>query len=143
MQETKMSNIIKVRADFIDLIGHLEKININYVDINELIGFIYIDPKNEFKYKISQVVNNKEVYTFQYIKSQNNQEILYEDIPNAIFNPNSLYDFDLDLENKTFKKIDEFKTVDHIIINMRALVENIHIPENSKNKNIFRKILGC
>ena len=46
-------NIITVRSEFIDLIGHLEKINIDYVNINNLIGFVYMDPKNEHTYKIS------------------------------------------------------------------------------------------
>ena len=134
MQETKISNIIKVRAEFIDLIGYLEKINIDYVDINELVGFIYMDPKNEFRYQISNIKNNKEVYTFQYVYQNNT----FEDIPNAIFIPNTLYDFDIDLDNKTFKKLDEFKTVEHTIINIKENIEN-----NKNNLSFIRKILGC
>jgi hypothetical protein len=48
--------------------------------------FIYIDPRNEFKYKISKVINNMETYTFQYHDNNN--------IPHAIFQPNILYDIE-------------------------------------------------
>ena len=138
MQETKLMKhkLIKLRAEFIDLLGYLEQQDFNYVDYNELVGFIYMDPKNEFRYKISKVTNNNETYTFQYIKLQSDDNISqFEDIPHAIFNPNTLFDFDIDLENKTFKKLDEYN---HIILNMNEKV----IPK-SPNKNIIRKIFGC
>jgi hypothetical protein len=139
-------NIITVRSEFIDLIGHLEKININYVNINNLIGFVYMDPKNEHTYKISRINNDNETYTFQYLKSNDD----YEDIPHATFNPITLYDFDVDVDNKIFKKMDEFKTIDHIILNIKSIITNIQIPDymakkQSRNiiKRFFRKIFGC
>ena len=124
---------IKVRGAFIDLMEYLEKINIDYADINMFIGFIYIDPKNEFRYKISQVNNNMEIYSFQYIINNNSHEI----IPNAIFSPNILYDLDIDLENRTFKKLDEYKMIDHIVINIKDDIIN------KKPMNIIRKLFGC
>jgi hypothetical protein len=143
MQETNLmkNKIIKLRAEFIDLLGYLEKQDINYVDYNELVGFIYMDPKNEFRYKISKVTNNNETYTFQYIKShsENNNIIQIEvDIPNAIFSPNILFDFDIDLENKTIKKLDEYN---HIMINIDDNSEKII--SKTSNKNIIRKLFGC
>ena len=139
-------NIITVRSEFIDLIGHLEKINIDYVNINNLIGFVYMDPKNEHTYKISRINNDNETYTFQYLKSNDD----YEDIPHATFSPITLYDFDVDVDNKTFKKMDEFKTIDHIILNIKSIITNIQIPDHmakkqSKNiiKRFFRRFFGC
>ncbi len=121
------TNLVKVRSEFIDLLGYLEKINIDYVDINSFVGFIYMDPKNEYKYKISIVENNAETYSFKYLEEQ---------IPNAIFFPNVLYDFDIDLVNKTFKKLDEYKIIDHLIL-------DIDIDIKQKNKSFIRKLFGC
>jgi hypothetical protein len=134
MQETNLptnSKIIRLRCEFIDLLDYLEKKDIEYVDINKFNEFIYIDPRNEFKYKISKVINNMETYTFQYHDNNN--------IPHAIFQPNILYDIDIDLENKTFKKLDEYKPIepDHIIISMQEDIKK------SKPMNIIRRLFGC
>ncbi len=132
----KKINTIIIRCEFIDLIDRLEKINYDYVDLNELNNFIYIDPKNENSYKISNVINNKETYLFQYKTSNGNINI-----PNAEFKHNVEYDFNLDLVNKIFKKIDEFVDVElHTIINMDI---DIDIEIVKKNKSLLRKILGC
>jgi hypothetical protein len=137
MNQIEMKNIktIKVRGEFIELMEYLEKINIDYADINMFIGFIYIDPKNEFRYKISQVNNNMEIYSFQYIINNNFHEI----IPNAIFSPNILYDLDIDLENRTFKKLDSYKPIepDHIVITIKEDIIK------KKSINIIRRLLGC
>jgi len=129
--ELKKFNIIKVRSEFIDLLGYLENININFVNINELLNYIYTDPLNEYRYKISEIENNNEIYIFKYLKENTN-----ESIPNAIFYPHVLYDFDIDLTNKIFKKLDEYKIVDHIII-------DLNIPNRKNKKSLIRKIFGC
>lgn len=132
----KIINQIIIRCEFIDLIDRLERINYDYVDINELNNFIYYDYKNENSYKISNIINNKETYIFQY-KTNNDNEFI--NIPNAIFYPKREYDFNLDLVNKIFKKMDEYDDVElHTIINM-----DIEIDVNKKNKSLFRKIFGC
>ena len=108
-----------MRGLFIDLLDKLEKINFDFVDINELNNFTYYDYKNNQNvintYKISNIINNKETYIFQYINSDNN----YINIPHAEFYPNTEYDFNLDLINKTFKKMDEFNDIElHTIIDI-------------------------
>jgi hypothetical protein len=133
-----MKEII-MRGLFIDLLDKLEKINFDFVDINELNNFTYYDYKNNQNvintYKISNIINNKETYIFQYINSDNN----YINIPHAEFYPNIEYDFNLDLINKTFKKMDEFNDIElHTIINI-----DFDIKQYKKNKSFFRKIFGC
>ena len=127
-----INKIIKVRGAFIDLMEYLEKINIDYADINQFVGFIYMEPQNEYKYKISEVENKEEIYKFKYYTENKN-----ENIPNAIFNPTTLYDFDIDFNNKTFKKLDEYKMIDHIVINIKDDIIN------KKPMNIIRKLFGC
>jgi hypothetical protein len=131
-----ITNII-IRCEFIDLIDRLEKINYDYVDINKLNNFIYYDHKNENSYKIANIINNKETYIFQY-KITKNDSHEFINIPNAVFHPNTEYDFNLDLVNKVFKKTDEYTDIElHTIINM----DNIEV--NKKNKSLLRKIFGC
>ncbi len=153
MQETKLpkhNTIIKLRCEFIDLLGYLEKIDIDFVDVNQFNGFIYMDPKNEFRYSISQAVNNMETYSFYYKRHIGKDQGTLDDqgrldqdtfecIPNSIFQPNFLYDFDIDLEKKTFKKLDEYKPIepDHIVINIKEDIIK------TKPMNLFRRILGC
>ncbi len=135
----KIIEKIIIRCEFIDLIDHLERINYDYVDLNELNNFIYIDPKNNDSYKISNVINNKETYIFQYKVTKNNSYELIN-IPNAEFKNKVEYDFDLDLVNKIFKKMDEYIDVElHTIINMDIDVE----VDVKKNKSLLRKIFGC
>jgi hypothetical protein len=147
MQEIKLpkhNTIIKLRCEFIDLLGYLEKIDIDYLYVNQFNGFIYMDTKNEFRYSISHVVNNMETYSFYYkCHMGKDQGTLFqgtfECIPNAIFQPNILYDFDIDLEKKTFKKLDEYKPIepDHIVINIKEDIIK------SKPMSLFRRLLGC
>jgi hypothetical protein len=138
MRQTPINNII-IRCEFIDLLDRLERINFDFVDLNELNNFIYYDIKNNKQfvntYKIANVINNKETYIFQY-KNSNNE---YIDIPNAEFYPNIEYDFNLDLVNKTFKKLDEYHNIElHTIINIDMDINIIN-----KKKSLIRKILGC
>ena len=132
MEETNLDkHNIKLRCEFIDLLDHLEKISIELADLDLFENFIYFDTKNEDSYKISKVINNNETYLFQYKEDHN--------IPNAEFHKDIHYDFEINLLNKTFKRIDEFKTVElHTIIN----IDN-NINYNIKKKSLVRKILGC
>lgn len=133
MKQTTINNII-IRCEFIELLDRLERINYDYVDLSELNHFIYYDYKNENSYSIANIINNKETYIFQYKNSNN----MYIDIPNAIFYPNTEYDFNLDLVNKYFKKLDEFNDIQlHTIINIDMDMNII------KRKSLIRKILGC
>ena len=135
MKEITMMKKIIMRGLFIDLLDKLEKINFDFVDINELNNFIYYDYKNINTYKISNIINNKETYIFQYINSDNQ----YINIPNAEFLQNTEYDFSLNLINRTFKKMDEFKDIElHTIIDI-----DFDIKQYKKNKSFFRKIFGC
>ncbi len=134
MQETKLDNTFKFRCTFIELMDYLEKISIDYADLNIFTNFIYMDPKNEYNYKISKVINNKETYIFQFLGE--NKE--HYNIPNAIFIPENLYDFELDLNLKKFKKFNEYKIEE--IINIINIINN---DDNKKNKSFIRKIFGC
>jgi hypothetical protein len=126
--------LINIRCEFIELLEHLEKINIDYVDINKFNDFLYVDTKNNINYKISKVINNNEIYKFQYtILIEDNEE--FKNIPHAEFHPDIHYEFHLDLVNKEFKKTDEY-------INININCDN-NIELIKKNKSIFRKILGC
>ncbi len=128
-----INNNIIIRCEFIELLEHLEKINIDYVDINKLIDFIYIDFKNNINYKISKIINNNEHYKFQYtILIADNEE--FKNIPNAEFHPDVHYEFKIDLIKKEFRKMDEY-------ININIDINNIELIK--KNKSLFRKILGC
>ena len=51
-----MNKQIIIRCQFIDLLDKLEKINFDFVDINELNNFIYYDYKNDSTYKISNII---------------------------------------------------------------------------------------
>ncbi len=133
-----MEQIIRTRCSFIDILDKLEKISIEFVDLSCFNDFIYMDPRNEFNYKISSTTNERETYKFYYAKTNN----IFEEIPHAIFIPDYYYDFEIDLKEKKFKKFDEFKTVSlneikHTIINMQ--IEE----KNKSNKSTFRKIFGC
>ncbi len=133
-----MEQIIRTRCSFIDILDKLEKISIEFVDLSCFNDFIYMDPRNEFNYKISSTTNERETYKFYYAKTNN----IFEEIPHAIFIPDYYYDFEIDLKEKKFKKFDEFKTVSlneikHTIINMQ--IEE----KNKSTKSTFRKIFGC
>jgi hypothetical protein len=133
-----MDNIIRTRCSFIDILDKLEKISIDFVDLSCFNDFIYMDPRNEFNYKISSTTNICETYKFYYAKTNN----IFEEIPHAMFIPDYYYDFEIDLKEKKFKKFDEFKTISlseikHTIINMQ--IEE----KNKSNKSTFRKIFGC
>jgi hypothetical protein len=147
MKQTIINNIT-IRCEFIDLIDRLERINYDYVDLNELNNFIYYDNKNNQdgdginSYKIAKVINNKETYIFQY-KKTNGDNYEFVNIPNAEFHPNTEYDFSLDLVNKIFKKTDEYVDIElHTVINIDTDMD-IQIDRHKKNKSLLRKILGC
>jgi hypothetical protein len=133
-------NILKIRGTFMDLLDKLENISVDYINLNGFIDYIYMDPRNEYNYKISSVTNNNEVYTFYFIKTQNNE---FEIIPNAIFYSNYYYDFEIDTNLKKFKKFDEYKLISiedikHTIINME-----IEVKQKAKQSSIFRKLFNC
>ncbi len=134
-----MTNIIRIRCSFIDLLDKLEKISVDFIDLSCFNDYIYMDPRNEFNYKISSTKNENEIYSFYYLKSSNEFEI----IPHAIFTPELYYDFEVDIKEKKFKKFDEYKPIPlneikHTIINMQIEEER-----RNKEKSLFRKILGC
>jgi hypothetical protein len=134
-----MNNIIKLRCSFIDLLDRLEKISIDFVELSCFNDYIYMDPRNEYNYKILSVTNNNETYKFYYLKSDN----VFSEIPNAIFIPEHHYDFEIDIKDKKIKKFDEFKIISfneikHTIINMQ-----IEEQKKKSNKSTFRKIFGC
>ena len=135
-----------IRCSFLDLLDKLERINIYFVELAAFKDYIYMDPKNEYNYKISEVINDNETYRFQYLcghsdYSGNNN--IYNDIPNAIFYPDHNYDFELDIENKKFKKFDEYKLIS--LNEIKHTIINMQIEENKlqKNKSLFKKIFGC
>ena len=130
------NNNIHIRCEFIELLDHLESISIDYVDINKLNDFIFIDAKNNIDYKISKVINNNEIYKFQYTLLVADSEV-FKNIPNAEFHPDIHYDFHIDLISKKFIKKDEFIKID-INTNINNNIELI-----KKNKSLLRKILGC
>jgi hypothetical protein len=130
------NNNIYIRCEFIELLDHLENISIEYVDMNKLNDFIFIDAKNNLDYKISKVINNNEIYKFQYTILVADSEV-FKNIPNAEFHPDIHYDFHIDLINKKFSKKDEFIKIDININN----INNIELIK--KNKSLLRKILGC
>lgn len=146
-----MEDIIRLRCSFIELLDKLEKISIDFIDLTCFNDYIYMDPRNEYNYKISSVTNNIETYTFYYLKSNNNFEI----IPNAIFIPDHYYDFEVDIKNKKFKKFDEYIQVTlNMLSSIKVLgntteikhtIINMQIDEDKKNndKSLFRKIFGC
>ncbi len=139
-----LTNTIKIRCSFIDLLDKLENISIDFVDLSEIKDYIYMDPRNEFNYKISSITNINETYKFYYLKSDNYFEI----IPNAIFIPEYYYDFEVDIKEKKFKKFDEYKCISldeikHTIINMQIEENKLTNKKISNSKSLFRKILGC
>ncbi len=138
-----MENIIRTRCSFIDLLDKLEKLSVDFIDLSCFNNYIYMDPRNEFNYKISSTTNNNETYSFNYLKSTNESET----IPNAIFTPEHYYDFEIDIKDKKFKKFDEYKPIllndiKHTIINMQ-IEENRNKLTKDNSKSLFRKILGC
>ena len=141
-----MENIIRIRCSFIDLLDKLEKLSVEFIDLSCFNGYIYMDPRNEFNYKISSTTNNNETYSFNYLKLTNEFEI----IPNAVFTPNNYYDFEIDIKEKKFKKFDEYKPIlfneiKHTIINMQIEENRNKLKKDniSNSKSLFRKMLGC
>jgi hypothetical protein len=131
MEETKL-DIIIMRCEYIELLEYLQNISIEFADLNIFEGFIYYDTNNEDTYKISKVINNNEIYSFQYKEGHF--------IPNAEFHKDVHYDFEIDLLNKKFKRNDEFTNVElHTVIN----IDNNFTIDRIKKKSLFRKIFGC
>ena len=121
---------LNVSGTFLDLLDELEKISIDFINLDGFFNYIYITPRNENKYMISNVINNNETYIFQY--KNNNNELF--NIPNAIFINNNNYDFIIDIKNKTFTNTN----------NNEYTIIDIDIPEIKKNKNKKKYyFLGC
>jgi hypothetical protein len=124
--------IIKIHGSFIDLLDALEKINTEFINLTGLYNYIFMTQNNEYNYIIHNIENNNEIYTFQYYK--NDKSI--HNIPNAIFNPEEIYDFELNITKKTFKKIHQYT-----LINLNEFLMEIQIPEikisKDKKKNKF------
>ncbi len=129
--------MVKTRCSFIDLLDKLEKISIDFVDLACFNDYIYMDPRNEFNYKISSVKNVNETYKFYYLKSGN----IFEEIPNATFIQEYYYDFEIDTKEKKFKKFDEYKPI--LLDEIKHTIINMQIEEKNKNKSLLRKLLGC
>ena len=79
---------------------------------------------NEFNYIIHNITNEVETYTFQY----HQQDLSLHNIPNAIFTPNDICDFEINITKKTFKKLNQYITID-----LRAnMIEKMEIDESPK-----------
>ena len=131
---------ITISGTFLDLLDELEKISIDFINLDGFINYIYITPRNDNKYMISNVINNNETYIFQY-KNSNNELF---NIPNAIFINNYNYDFIIDIENKTFTNTNqnEYTIIDIDIPEIKKhflekSVSQKHFLEKSVAKNTF------
>ncbi len=122
--------IIKIQGGFIDLLNELEKISIDFVDMTGLYGYIFMTNNNEFNYIIHNIENNSETYTFQYYQTDKSKH----NIPNAIFKPEEIYDFEINITKKTFKKVNQY-----VVINFMDLM----IEENKKTEEKKRKVFFC
>ncbi len=120
---------LNVSGTFLDLLDELEKISIDFINLDGFFNYIYITPRNDNKYMISNVINNNENYIFQY-KNSNNELF---NIPNATFIDNNNYDFIIDIENKTFTNTNQ---------NEYTIID-IDIPEIKKKKKYNFFNLGC
>ncbi len=121
--------IIKIQGGFIDLLNELEKVNIDFVSLDGLYGYIFMMNHNEFNYIIHNIENDRETYTFQYYQKDKSKH----DIPNAVFKPEEIYDFEINLTKKTFKKVNQY-----MVINFMDFI----IEENKKQTEINIKKKG-
>jgi hypothetical protein len=120
---------MKVHGCFIDLLDELEKISIDFIDLSGFTGYTFINPDNESDYVIKSVINQRETY-------------ILENIPNGIFSPEYVYDFEIDFNNKLFKKLNQY-TVINISEFEICNDDDIKSKNKNKNKSIFSKIFRC
>jgi hypothetical protein len=150
------------RCFFIDLLDKLEHYDFDFVDLSAFKNYVFMAPLNEYKYLIHSISNDKETYTLHYcqkhkIKSEKNEvdnkiiqessidDIILAKIPYGTFNPTKLYDFEVNLTQKTFRLINEYVVIDiHDII-----TDNVNVEKDNKNQLINKKrnrllhLLGC
>jgi hypothetical protein len=124
-----MDKIIKIQGTFLDVLDNLERIHIDFVELSGLYNYIFMTDNNEFNYIIHNINNEAETYTFQYYQTDKT----LHNIPNAIFTPNDICDFEINITKKTFKKINQSVTIDL----RNAVIEKMEIVETRK-KNTKR-----
>lgn len=91
-------SIIKVQGSFIDLLNELEKINVEFIDLTGLYGYKFINLDHNIEYQITTIINNYETYTFV-------------NIPNAIFRPDNVYDFEVNINDKKLKVLNKYSII--------------------------------
>ena len=129
--------IIKIQGSFLDLLNELEKISIDFVELPGLYDYVFMTNNNDFNYIIHHIDNNHEIYTFQYYQKDKS----VHDIPNAVFRPEEMYDFEINLTKKTFHKVNQYTVVNF----MDFLIDeekkndkkNEKNNEEKKKKNMF------
>ncbi len=147
------------QVSFMDLLNELEKISVDFVDLSGLKNYIFMTYPNEYNYIIHNIINNQETYTFQYRKinrqkAQNEEnpqnDITFENIPNAIFRPDEIYDFEVNITQKKFKKLNQYTIIDiSDIVNNINNINNINKKESDtdsnkgKKKSLLHKLFGC
>ena len=89
---------MKVHGCFIDLLGELENVSTDFINLCGLIGYTFINPENDRNYVIESIINNNETYIF-------------ENVPNGVFRPENTYDFEIDITNKLFMKLNEYTVI--------------------------------
>jgi len=102
-----IDKIFRIRGNFLDLLNELEKISIDFVELSGLYNYVFMTSNNEFNYIIHNIENDKETYTFQYYQKDKSKH----DIPNAIFKPEEIYDFEINITKKTFHKVNHYTVV--------------------------------
>ncbi len=161
-----------LKCNFIDLLDKLERYDFDFVDLSAFKNYIFMAPLNEYKYMIHSVSNNQETYTLHYcqkhkiqnktinneanteeknniddntIKESNIDDIILANIPYGTFNPTTVYDFEVNLTQKTFKLLNEYVVIDiHDYINNNIDKDNnIKELKNHKKRNRLLHLLGC
>ncbi len=117
---------MKVHGYFIDLLDELEKISTDFIDLNGFNGYTFINPENDRNYVINSLINKEETY-------------ILENIPNGVFSPEYVYDFEIDLSNKIFKKLNQYTVIN---ISEFEITDDDNKKPN-KNKTIFSRIFRC
>ena len=158
----KKSNdkIVSVRqGTFMDLLNELEKVSVDFVDLSGFNNYIFMTQPNEYNYIIHKITNNKETYIFQFkkinqqnveqqnveqqnVEQQNN--ITFENIPNDVFKPEDIYDFEINITQKKFKKLNQYTVINiSDIINNEKKKESDSDSDKAKKKSLLQKLFGC
>lgn len=148
--------IINVRqGTFMDLLDALEKVSMDFVDLSGFNNYIFMTNPNEYNYIIHNTINNNETYTFQFKKinqpntdtsnQQNNiTNITFENIPNATFKPEDIYDFEINITQKKFKKLNQYTVINiSDIINNQKKKDTDTDSDKAKKKSLLQKLFGC